>query len=296
MKYFYQVVVTQVLSLLILSSYAFTGPRSSLYYQANASLFQDVLIHEVRSEFSHIRVKDRGSLRTLYFVRDSGEEVVETAMDLRAPHILQVAYTRTMFASFLLKPRQESCLIVGLGGGAMVHFLNHFFPDLTVDIVEIDPAVVGIARDYFGTRPGPRTRIFTEDAFSYIKRTTDRYDVIYMDAFLKPSEATDVTGVPRHLQTVAFFKSLQTRLKEDGLVIFNLNQNSETNADIRNIHAAFPTVYVFRVPSSGNVVVIGSLDSKKVRDMELRKRGQTLDMQLNYGFSFQSLVDQISNP
>jgi spermidine synthase len=261
--------------------------------QAVAASFQEVLVYDVQSKFSHIRVKDYGAHRTLYFVRDSGEEVVESSMDLRSPYLLQVAYTRTMFANFLLKARQQSCLIVGLGGGSMVQFLNHFFPDVKVDAVEIDPVVVAIARTYFGTKAGKKTKIFTEDAFSYLKRTAERYDVIYMDAFLKPSESTDVTGAPRRLKTVAFLKSLHGRLQDSGLVVFNLNENAETEADIRSIREAFPSVYVFDVRGSGNIVVVGSLSHARTSDAELRKRGETLDRQQNYGFSFRAMVDEL---
>jgi spermidine synthase len=214
-------------------------------------------------------------------------------MDLRAPHNLQVAYTRTMFASLLIKPQQKSCLIVGLGGGAMVQFLNHSFPGIQVDAVEIDPVMVRIARDYFGTKPGPRTRIFTEDAFKYLKRATRRYDVIYMDAFLKPGEATDLTGAPRNLKTVAFLKSLHGKLRDKGLVVFNLNENRETRADIRSIQAAFPSVYIFNVSGSGNIVVAGSLARNKVPEEELRKRGEMLDRIRDHGFSFRALADQL---
>lgn len=250
----------------------------------------EVLIHEVRSELSHIRIRDRGSLRTLYFVRDSGEEVIETSMDLRAPHVLQVLYTRYMFVSLLYRPQQSASLIVGLGGGAMVRFLNHFFPQVRVDAVEIDPVIVSIARQYFGTGVGPATRIFTEDGFEYLRRTSERYDVIYLDAFLKPSEQTDATGVPLRLKTVAFLRGLHQQLRPGGLVVFNLNYSNETPEDIENIRAAFPSVDVFRVPGSANVVVVGSLAERKPSDGELRDRGRELDRRRDHGFSFERFV------
>lgn len=249
------------------------------------------LVHEVRSEFSHVRIRDQGPLRTLYFVRDSGEEVVETSMDLRAPHLLQVAYTQVMFVSLLYRPPPETCLIVGLGGGAMVRFLNHFFSEVRVDAVEIDPVVVALARQYFGTAAGPGTRIFAADGFDFLRTTSQRYDVIYMDAFLKPSEETDLTGVPLRLKTVAFLRSLHQRLRPAGLVVFNLNYSGALQADIDGIRAAFPTVDVFRVPGSGNFVVVGSLAERAVTDRELRRRGRELDRRADHGFSFERLVD-----
>jgi spermidine synthase len=176
----------------------------------------------------------------------------------------------------------------------MVQFLNHFFPVVRLDAVEIDPVIVRIARTHFGTRPGPRTRIFNEDAFDYLKRTTSRYDVIYMDAFLKPGETTDLTGVPRDLKTVAFLKSLHGKLRDNGLVVFNLNESMETPSDIQSIREAFPSVYLFRVSGSGNLIVIGSLARAEVKAGELKRRGEALDRERDHGFSFRDLVDQMA--
>jgi len=254
---------------------------------------EERLVHETRSDFSHIRVRDHGSVRTLYFVRDTGKEAIETSIDLKAPHLLLVPYTRIMFASYLFRAEQKSCLIVGLGGGSMVHFINRFFPDLRVDAVEIDPVVVEVAARYFGTKPGGNNRIFTEDAFRYLERTKDRYDVIYMDAFLKPGEDTDAAGVPLHLKTVAFFKSLHANLKEGGLVLFNLNVHPGTDEDLRAIREAFPQVYVFAVPKRHNFVVVGSLVSERVPRAALEACGAAMDAKADFGFSLREMVGQL---
>jgi spermidine synthase len=173
----------------------------------------------------------------------------------------------------------------------MVRFLNHFFPQVRVDAVEIDPVIVSIARQYFGTGPGPRTRIFTQDAFEYLRRTSERYDVIYMDAFLKPSEQTDATGAPLRLNTVAFLRSLHQQLRPGGLVVFNINYSREADADIENVRAAFPSVDVFRVPGTGNLVIAASVAERKVSGRELRERAEELDRLRDHGFSFEHLVD-----
>jgi len=55
-------------------------------------------------------------------------------------------------------------------------------------IVEIDGKVVQLAEKYFDVHTRKNTHIFTEDAFKYLKTNKNLYDVIYMDAFLKPSE------------------------------------------------------------------------------------------------------------
>jgi spermidine synthase len=250
----------------------------------------DGLLLHVRSAYSNLKVVDIGPRRTLLFVRDNGEEVIESAIDLRAPDLLEIEYTRAMFVSYLFRPRQARCLIVGLGGGSMVRFLNRFFPETAVDAVEIDPVVVKLARDFFGVGAGPRTRIYTEDGFAFLGRAGEAYDAIYMDAFLKPSAETDAEGAPRRLKTEQFLRSLHRRLVPEGMLVVNLNQQAETRSDIAAIRAAFPTAHVFPVPRTGNIIAVGALAQRKPTDAELRANGVELDRRASHGFSFAAMA------
>lgn len=261
---------------------ACSGQRSPLPGSRNPG---GTLIHSTRSEFSEIRVREQGSLRSLYFV-EPGLEVRQTSIDLNDPGRLVVPYTRTMFASLLFKRPQDRVLVVGLGGGAMVRFLQTHFPRTRVDAVEIDPEVVRIARDYFGTRAGGNVRIFTEDAFRFLDRNHGKYDAIYMDAFLEPGEETDVRGIPTRLKTIAFLKSLQRHLAADGVVAFNLVEQPDLREDIATISAAFPSTHVFRVPGTKNFTVIATRGNSPVSRRRLLAEGRELDHRLDVGLSF----------
>lgn len=251
------------------------------------------LIHDVRSDYSHIRVRELGSVRTLYFVEPPGLEVRQTSIDLDRPEHLLISYPRYLFASCLLRVPRERVLIVGLGGGAMVHFVRHHFPEVRVDAVEIDPEVVRLAAEAFGTREDARTRLFTEDAFGYLARTRKKYEIIFMDAFLKPGKDTDAKGVPQRLKTLTFLRSLHDRLTPEGVVAFNLVENDETAGDLRSITEAFPTVYVFRVPSSDNLAIVASRDETWRSAAALRARARELDRRMALGFSLESFVDSL---
>lgn len=231
----------------------------------------------VESEYSRIRLEETGSVRTLWFIRDSGEAVVETRMDLTRPDRLLLPYTRWMFTSYLLRPEPERVLIVGLGGGSMVRFLEGFQPGLDIDAVEIDPAVVEIADRYFGTRSRGHTRILTADAFAYLAESKTHYDVIYMDAFLKPTADTDPTGVPLRLKTLDFYAQLRRRLSEAGLVVFNLNEHRGMRDDVDTIFEAFPTSYLFAVPGTQNAVVLASTEASAPGPEALAERARALD-------------------
>src|SRR5262249_23457935 len=119
---------------------------------------------EEKSQYSKIRVTKEQSVRTLWFVPESGEAVIESKVDLDKPHELLVPYTRYMFTSYLFRPKPEKVLIVGLGGGSMVHFLKHYDAKVKIDVVEIDPAVVTIAGKYFAIRSAGNVNIITKDA------------------------------------------------------------------------------------------------------------------------------------
>jgi spermidine synthase len=195
-----------------------------------------------------------------------------------------------MFTSFLARPTQDDVLVVGLGGGGMVRFLNHQLPATRVDAVEIDPEVVAVARDLFGTRPNGSTNIFTEDALGYLARSEKRYDVIYMDAFLSPGEGTGGEGIPLRLKTIAFLKSLHHDLKPGGAVAFNLIQTASTPDDISAIAEAFPSAYRFNQPATSNLTVIASLKPQVSRSA-LAATATELDSRDLLGFPLAPLLD-----
>ncbi len=249
---------------------------------------------EVKSDYSRILVRKAGNVRTLLFVRDSGEEAAQSQIDLANPHELRFVYLRYMFLSYAFRPKQEHALIVGLGGGAMIHFLRRYDPGVKIDVVEIDPVVVRIAGEFFGVRGGGNLRVITADAVDYLAETPSRYDVIYLDAFLKPSGDTDRTGVPLRLRTVRFYQSVERKLRPGGLVVFNLNPHAGLQEDIGTIRAAFAQVYVFRLPGHEGAVVVASTARERVPRTTVLERAAELDRRFRASFSFQSMARRLA--
>jgi spermidine synthase len=248
------------------------------------------VVHEERSEFSRIKIRQSKNERALWFVRDNGDEVIESIVDIAKPHNLLVTYTKFMFTSYLVRPKQEKVLIVGLGGGSMVHFLRKYDPDCKVDVVEIDPVIVKVADKYFGVKSGGNVNIITQDAFAFFKNTENRYDVIYMDAFLKPSDKTDSTGVPLRLKTIMFYKDLQKKLTPDGMVVFNINPHDDLSDDLKNIKEAFAQSYFFELPNYGGIVAIGSTAAKRVSVEAQLAEATAIDRRWNASYSFRDMV------
>lgn len=113
-------------------------------------------------------------------------------------------------------PRRALLVGGGTGGGAAEALK---YPGLTADCVEIDPAVVRLARKHL-TGPDraalddPRVRLITQDGRSYIAATAERYDAILINL---PEPAT--AQINRYY-TREFFQEVRRKLRSEGVLSF----------------------------------------------------------------------------
>jgi spermidine synthase len=247
---------------------------------------------DVESEFSHIRIYDRLGRRYLMFVRDNGQEVVESALDIDDPDRLALRYTQLMFAGHLLQPEPERVLLIGLGGGSMVRFMRRFMPEIRITALDIDPAIVALAEEYWAVAPGENLDVLTEDGFRYIGRGGEPFDTVYLDAFLKPSMATDEEGAPLAMQTVDFYRQLRDRLTEGGVLVININVTPGTDEDLATLRTVFPQLYLFE---AGNLIVVASPSEERVSRARLRDVARGLDRGGDYGFTFAGFLDLLED-
>ena len=175
----------------------------------------------------------------------------------------------------------------------MIHFLRRHDPEVKIDVVEIDSLVIQVAGRFFGVRSGSNLNILNQDGFVYLRTTDTRYDVIYLDAFLKPSPLTDATGVPLVLKTIHFYQEIQKKLTADGLVVFNLNPHDGLVTDLQNIRDGFPQVYVFPLPQDQGVIAVASIAQDRLDPAKLLAEGRRLDQRFQTSYSFQDMVRRL---
>ena len=173
----------------------------------------------------------------------------------------------------LLKPTSSDALVVGLGSGVTVGAVLRHPGIAHVDVVEISPEVVTVARDLFGpfnnnALADARVRLSVEDAKSFLAVTPRQYDVIVTE----PSNPwmAGVAAVFSH----EYYASARDRLKPGGLVAQWL-QVYETNDRIvdtvvNTFSSVFPNVGIWQV-GAGDLVLIGSM-MPRVTDLEALTR------------------------
>ena len=248
------------------------------------------VIHKERSLYSTIVVDQQGSMLCLQFSarRDQRNQ---TCMDKRRPREMVFAYTRMMMASLLLNPNPERILVLGLGGGTLPLALDEMLPNVRIDTVEIDPAVVRVAREYFGFAPSERVQVFAQDGRVFVKRALqqgERYDLIMLDAF---------TGeyIPEHLMTEEFLQEVRQLLSEDGVLAANTFSISDLyDHESVTYQAVFETFFNMKPTDSGNRVVLARRDALPSREV-LEERARALRPALaRYGVNVDEMLDLLT--
>jgi spermidine synthase len=161
------------------------------------------------------------------------------------------------FAALGHAPR--SVAILGNAAGTTARAYGHFFPRTRVDGVEIDGELTDIGRRWFDLR-GPRLHTHTADARPYLRRTTERYDVIIVDAYRQPY-------IPFYLATKEFFALARSRLRPGGVVLINIGHPERSNRLERVLSATMdaPFQTVLRDPAEPTNTVALATDSRATR-------------------------------
>jgi spermidine synthase len=219
-------------------------------------------------------VKESSYRRCLIFAVRRGDRN-QTCINLNDPDRVVFPYARMTFAGLLLNPQPVSILIVGLGGGTIPTVLSRLYPTSTIHIVEIDAAVVRVAKQYFDFNESDKVRVFVQDARVYIKRAglkNQRYDLIILDAF---------TGdyIPEHLMTAEFLQETRSIMGETGVLVANTFSTSRLyDHESVTYTTVFGPFFNFKMPITGNRVIIATRqplpDKKILQDRANRLSGR----------------------
>ncbi len=255
---------------------------------ANASAAESMrLLHAERSLYREVRVYESANERCMCFTRGCriGRQ---TCVDTRQPDRIVMQYPRMMLGALYLQPTPGSVLIVGLGGGTLPRVLTQLFPRVHVDVVEIDPAVVRVARSHFGLRDDPRVRVHEMDGRVFVKRAlrgTRRYDLIMLDAF-------DHEYIPEHLLTQQFIAEVKGLLSPGGVLAANTFSSSRLyDHESATYAAVFPRFYNLRADNRVILAVNGTLPDMNVVRANSVKFERAF---ARYGFTSAALVPLFS--
>ncbi len=250
------------------------------------------LVHKKNSLYHRILVYRRGSVVTLRF-GSSNRMLVESQVDLRnlRRHLLE--YTTLTFAGLLYKPEPERMLVVGLGGGVIPREMHFHFPELEIDVAEIDPEIPSIAERFFAFREDERLKVHVDDGRMFVKKQLRRkpvpkYDYVVLDAF-------NGGYIPFHLMTKEFLEEVKGVLADDGVVVANVfYSNRLFDAELRTFLAVFGRCQAYFGSRSTNAILVALGPSAPTLTAdEAMERAKELRRKHNFAFDLRVVADRL---
>lgn len=249
------------------------------------------ILHSERSMYRNIMVTEKSGERCMVFGRLSRNPTRQSCYDIRNPRQLVFSYTKYMLAGFTqLAEAPNRILVIGLGGGTIPMILEELYPKAVIDSIEIDPAVVRVAKEWFNYRESDQQKVHLVDGRVFVKRQGLKkvtYDVIILDAF-------NGDYIPEHMMTQEYFQELKAILNPDGMLMANtFSSNRLYDHESATYRSVFGDFYHLHSDLSGNRVIFANL--KELNKFESHARIQGLKENLrrrgvNFG-SFNNLIN-----
>jgi len=239
-----------------------------------ASPLQAAVVFNEFSAYHHVQVIDDRGTRTLSF---NGSE--ETRMSLANPLLGHFEYTEYFHTPWVWNHDMKRVLMLGLGGGSIQRSYQHFYTNVLVETVELDPMVVKVAKEFFRVKESPTHKIHLADGRVFLKRTKNTYDVIIMDAY---STSRYGSSLPPHLTTKEFFTLASEHLSTNGVLAYNVIgqlqgwRATTMGALYRTMKEVFPNVYLFPANESRNVVIVATKSPVKFDAARVQREGAEL--------------------
>lgn len=193
-----------------------------------------------------------------YFARDGFTLFLNKQQQLQSAHWRTYHETFALAATLAPQTSLRSVLICGGGDGLLARVLLEKYPELKIDLIELDPRMIELSNtdadmleinNY--SLQDPRVNVRIDDAYASLFRDTKMYDAIFLD-FPYP----DTFELSR-LYSLELYTALLRRLSSNGFVVFDApiwryidRPNFNTAQELRILtdtlqQAGFKTVFPF---------------------------------------------------
>lgn len=208
-------------------------------------------IYQEKSLYRNILVMEWNGMRCMQFGRIHAQQ---TCISLTEPDHLVLDYAKGLLTGLYVTPKPKRVLMLGLGGGVIPRALRALSPDLQIDSVELDPAVIKVAKSYFLYEEDARSKAYVSDARIFARKQQRKgiqYDIIMIDAFEKDY-------IPEHLLTVEFLSEVKAILAPGGVVTANtFAQGALEFHEAATYQAVFGETYVVSMDGGNRIIMAG---------------------------------------
>ncbi len=204
------------------------------------------------------------------------DNLTHSYVNLKDP--LHIEYKYEKIYSEVLKWRFEKkasfrSLTIGGGGYTFPRYMEVYYPNASIEVVEIDPEITRIVYKYLGLPRDTKIRTYNEDGRWFVMNCDRKYDLLFIDAY-------NDLSIPYHLTTKEFAQSLRGMMSPRGIMLTNIIDNFQRGSflpsTIRTLREVFGEKNVhllsispnFEKIGSATFIVVAGKDGIDIRDFE----------------------------
>jgi spermidine synthase len=249
----------------------------------HAAAGEKVLCEKV-SRYNKILVtEDEQGLRTLWF---DTRRLQQSVMKPGDPDHIEFAYVRAMPIGLALVEKPQRMLFIGLGGGTLPSFLHKHYPKTTIDVVEIDPDVVDVAKTFFGFREDSTMHAHVQDGRAFIEKCRRPYDIIFLDAY-------GADNIPYRLATREFLHAVREALNPKGIAVANVvgpKRNPLYDSMVRTYQDVFDELYVLELRGTNNRILIAQPYKGRFRGVDMARQARKVSQEKHFRFDMADFI------
>ncbi len=202
----------------------------------------------------------------------------------------KMSYGKYFEIPFIYNPEHKKVLMVGLAGGAVARELIKKY-NLEMDIVEIEPKMIDLARKYFYWND--EATVYVDDGRHFIENSDEKYDVIIIDIGL-------IFPI-WHLYTEEAFQEYEKHLNDDGVLVINLIASKEgeyaktTKSLYKTLELVFNDVLILRNPRTNPEKIQNIILFVSKTEIDENKLASIVNLSDYSGPSIEEMIEDNSN-
>ncbi len=149
------------------------------------------------------------------------DNLTHSYVNLQNPLHVEYRYERIYSDVLKWKFNKEQpfkTLTIGGGGYTFPRYMEVYYPNALIDVVEIDPEVTRVTYQFLGLPKDTHIKSYNTDGRWFVMHSKERYDVIFADAY-------NDLSVPYHLTTKEFAQQLKDIMNPGGILLTNIIDN-----------------------------------------------------------------------
>lgn len=261
-------------------------------YQGTSELSGAFVVEDVESD-------DRKTYRRLVFLNN--QSVIQSEALLRQVKkklVTDYSYLSCQHHVFMIlgmqavNQTQLRNLVIGLGGGGLLNYIQNCLKDVKMLAVEIDPEIVKVAREFFELADDKnRLEIVVGDGLKYLKEKAAakvQFQSILFDVDSK-DQSLGISCPPKEFLEGEILEAVKNLLPTDGVFILNFvcRDNASRDQTVKALKKAFAMVHSYKLDEDVNEIfycfksaIEGFAEKIRASGLKLNKiKRETVDLE-----------------